>query len=135
MTESELSLHGRSIRVLIVADVRLHREGLAACLQTYANLVVAGTLAGRAEVLQRIDELAPDVVLVDAAMLDGLELMRDLQRRGAAAKTIAVAVDNVTADSDDCEEAGASGYMAADASVEELVITIERVARGIAAPK
>jgi len=116
------------IRVLIVADVRLYRDGLVASLAHRDHLAVVGTAAHCADALQRVSETDPQVVLVDAAMADSLQLMRDLRREARAMRVIAFAVED-TAHIMDCAEAGAAGYVTADASIDDLVVAIERIAR------
>jgi two-component system, NarL family, nitrate/nitrite response regulator NarL len=119
---------GRAVGVLIVADVRLYREGLAASLAT-RNLVVLATSPSRADASLRVRELGPDVVVVDMATRESLELIAELHREIPNSKTLAFAVEEVTSDILDCAEAGASGYVTADASIDDLVDAIERIAR------
>jgi DNA-binding NarL/FixJ family response regulator len=129
MIVREGSRQGRTIGVLIVADVRLYREGLAASLTSRDHVAVLATSASREDAHARVLELAPDVVIVDIATRESFELMADLRREMPNAKTLAFAVEEVTADIIECAEAGASGFVTADASVDELVAAIERVAR------
>jgi two-component system nitrate/nitrite response regulator NarL len=119
----------RAIGVLIVADVRLYREGLAASLSGCAQLSVTATCGGRVDALSRLRDVAVDVAIVDMASRASLELIGDLRRASAAIKILAFAVEEVTADILDCAEAGATGYVTADASLEELVTAIECIAR------
>jgi two-component system nitrate/nitrite response regulator NarL len=129
MARSEPFGNDPRIRVLIVADVRLYRESLAARLEARNHVSVAGTAATRLDALQRIDELDPEIVLVDAAMVDGLELMRDLRRERPVTKIVALAVEDAASDIIKCARAGAAGYVTADASLEDLVLAIECSAR------
>jgi DNA-binding NarL/FixJ family response regulator len=121
----------RSLRtsVFIVAEVRLYREGLAGSLSTCSRLVIAGTCAGRADACQRVPQLRPDVVVVDVATRESLELIRDLRTDALRCKVLAFAVDELVADIIECAEAGAAGYVTADASIDDLVTAIESIAR------
>jgi two-component system, NarL family, nitrate/nitrite response regulator NarL len=130
MIGSDSSRRARSIGVLIVADVRLYREGLAASLASREHLVVLATSSSRLDAAARVRELLPDVVIIDVATRESLELIRDLRSEAAATKTLAFAVEEVTADILECAEAGASGYVTAEASIDDLVAAIERIARG-----
>ena len=56
------------IRVLVAADVRFYREGLAQRLGAQEDIVVVGTVADCHEMLEHVRELAPDVVLLDVAI-------------------------------------------------------------------
>jgi DNA-binding NarL/FixJ family response regulator len=118
-----------AIRVLLVADVRLYREGLADSLTSRGRLTVCGTSGTRAEALAGVSSLQPDVVAIDTAMRESLEVIRDLRRHRSQAKILAFAVDESSSDVLDCAEAGATGYVAADASLDDLVLAIERIAR------
>jgi DNA-binding NarL/FixJ family response regulator len=70
------------------------------------------------------------VVLVDVATTEhGLELIRDLHAASTGCKVLAFAVDENAADIIECAKAGAAGYVTADASIEALVLAIERIAR------
>jgi DNA-binding NarL/FixJ family response regulator len=120
---------GGATRVLIVADVRLYREGLSASLANCPHVIITGTSASRHEALARIRELQPDVVVLDMATRESLELVRDVRRDDLPTKILAFAVDEVTSDILECAEAGASGYVTADASVDDLVMAIERIGR------
>jgi DNA-binding NarL/FixJ family response regulator len=120
---------GCAISVLIVADVRLYREGLAASLANRPHFLVAATSACRADALARVRELRPDVAVIDMSTRDSLELIGELRGEEVRPKILAFGVDEMTSDILECAEAGAAGYVTADASVEDLVMAIERIAR------
>jgi DNA-binding NarL/FixJ family response regulator len=129
MAGSDASHRARPVGVLIVADVRLYREGLAASLASREHLRVVAAIGGRAETLAQAREIAPDVVVVDIATRESLELIADLRRESSQSKILAFAVEEVTSDVLECAEAGAAGYVSADASIDDLVAAIERIAR------
>jgi len=114
---------------LIVADVRLYREGLARSLSACSRIDVAGTCATRVEAREHVRRLRPHVVLVDIATRDSLELIRDLHAEALQSKVLAFAIDEVAADIIECAKAGAAGYVTAEASIEDLVNAIESIAR------
>jgi DNA-binding NarL/FixJ family response regulator len=116
------------IAVMVVADVRLYREGLAASLAQRPSLVVVGISDSRQDVLARGPELAPQVIIVDIATHESLELIRDLRHRLAGAKVLAFAVEEVSSEIIECAEAGAAGYVTTGASLDDLVVAIERIA-------
>ena len=119
----------RPIKVLIAADVRLYREGLARSLAGREHLAVVATSAGRDETRALVVELAVDVVVLDMATPESLDLIRDLRATLPAIKILAFAVDEVSSEIFECAEAGAAGYVTSDASVDDLVTAIERIAR------
>jgi two-component system, NarL family, nitrate/nitrite response regulator NarL len=118
-----------SLRVLIVADVRLYREGLAGSLESRPQIQVVATSANRAEALCRFRELQPDVVVLDMATRESLDLIRDLRDEAVPPKILAFAVEEVSSEVLECAEAGASGYVTADATVDDVVAAIYRITR------
>jgi two-component system nitrate/nitrite response regulator NarL len=119
----------RPIKVLIAADVRLYREGLATSLAGREHLSVVATSASRDETRALVVELAVDVVVLDIATPESLDLIKDLGSSAPELKVLAFAVDEVSSEIFECAEAGAAGYVTADASVDDLVMAIERIAR------
>ena len=124
-----LSDRGRGVKVLIAVDVRLYREGLAASLANRADLDIAAASASRAEARARVAELTPDVVVLDMSTRESLELIRDLREDAPNAKILAFGIDETSSDIFECAEAGAAGYVTAEASVDDLVIAIDRITR------
>ena len=118
-----------TISVLMVADVRLYREGLAAAINNRSHLALVAACSNRAEALIQARALRPDVIVVDMAMRDGLEFIREVRDGQALAKILVFAVDEATSDVMRCAEAGASGYVTSDASVDELVMAVSRTYR------
>ena len=116
--------------VFIVADVRIYRDGLAESLSTLPQLTVLGTSAGRADARERVRQLRPDVVLIDVATRESLELIGDLRGGLVDSKVLALAVEESAPDIIQCAEAGAAGYVSAEASMAELVRAIERITDG-----
>jgi DNA-binding NarL/FixJ family response regulator len=126
---SDSSARSARTGVYIVADVRLYREGLAGSLSTCSRLLVLGTSANRTDARQQVPRLRPDVVLVDVAARESLELIRDLRAEAEDCRILAFAVEEIAADIIECAEAGAAGYVTADASIDDLVTAIERIAQ------
>jgi DNA-binding NarL/FixJ family response regulator len=114
---------------MIVVDVRLYREGLASALAMRDHLSVVAVSANRLDSRSQLAAAQPNVVIVDVAISESLDLIRDIRRDAPAAKILAFAVEEVTSDIIDCAEAGATGYVAADASIDDLVTAIERIAQ------
>src|SRR4029453_7780753 len=119
----------RTTGVLIVADVRLYREGLAGTLSSSPGLIVVGTSSSRADARKQVGTLRPDVVLIDVATSESLELIRDLRGEGTNCRILAFAVTEGSADILECAEAGRAGSVPAEASIEDLVTAIERITR------
>src|SRR2546428_11861974 len=118
------------IRVAIVADTRLYREGLAQVLGRDAGLCVVATAARGDEALAALPDLQADVILVDMAMPESRGVVRVILERAPLSRVIAL---GVVEDEDDvlgCAEAGVAGYVGRGGAVDDLVAGIERGAPG-----
>ncbi len=115
-------------RVVVVADVLLYRQGLVDSLGRYATIHVVGAAAVAAEAMLLVAERRPDVAIIDMAMPGSLQLVRDLRAATPDTMLIAFAIDEDMASIIDCAEAGAAGYVTANASIDELVTAIGRAA-------
>src|SRR6476469_2844880 len=119
-----------SIRIVIAVAVRLYREGLAAALKAREHLRVEGTAGTPLEARTAVHHLQPDIVIVDVALEDTLNLMRGFRTDSPQSRILAFAVREEIAAILDYAEAGADGFVTANGSVAELVEAIERTAAG-----
>jgi DNA-binding NarL/FixJ family response regulator len=117
------------LRVFIVVQVRMYREGLADGLTGRDGLVVVGSAANGRDAVACIGLLAPDVTIVDIGTRDSLDLIRDLRRLTPSTRILAFAVEEDMGAIMECAEAGASGYVTAEVSLAELVLAIRGLAR------
>ena len=121
-----------TIRLLLVDDQALFREGLRTLLSIYPDLEVVGEAANGEEALQQAEILRPEVVLMDLRMpvLDGVTATRRLKETRPSSRVIIL----TTFDDDeyvfDGLRAGAVGYLLKDVSSEKLVEAIRTTARG-----
>lgn len=113
----------KQIRVLLVDDHELIRDGLAGVLELEPDMTVAGQAASVADALSAYAELAPDVVVVDLQLQDGtgLDIVRSIRREddttGVVILTMHAGDDQIFA----ALEAGASGFVGKDAPSGEVV--------------
>lgn len=121
-----------TIRVLIVDDHPLVRQGLSQLLETAGDLEVVGALGGGREAIDHFEALHPDVVLMDISMpgLDGTTATRELLRMRPATRVVILtsyAEDETVLNAID---AGACGYLLKDADPDEVVKSVRAAARG-----
>lgn len=120
------------IRVLVVDDQTLVRQGVCGLLSLAEEIEVCGEAADGAEALKQVEALEPDVVLLDLRMpgMSGIEVLERLGAEERLPPTIIL----TTFDDDDLVlagiRAGARGYLLKDVSLEELVGAIRTVADG-----
>jgi DNA-binding NarL/FixJ family response regulator len=120
------------IRVVLVDDQTLVRQGIRSLLSLAPQIDVVGEASDGEEGLAVIARERPDVVLLDIRMprKNGLEVLRELQAAGALPPTIVL----TTFDDDEllleAVRAGAKGYLLKDVSLEALTGAIDAVAGG-----
>ena len=121
-----------SIRVLVIDDHALVRAGIRALLGQHEGLEVVGEAAGGREALRLIEELQPDIVLLDIAMpgLSGLEVLAESTRGFPHVRIIILTVHEAGEYALQALNAGAAGYLPKSAASAELHEAIDAVARG-----
>ena len=118
------------IRVLVVSDSRLYREGLAHLLRAETALGVISTVAHGEEAIACARSGREAVVAVDMAMTETLEAVRTLAGYAPGSKIIVLGVPEAEEQVIPVLEAGASGYVTRSASVQDLVAIIRSVVSG-----
>jgi two-component system nitrate/nitrite response regulator NarL len=119
-----------SIRVLVVAAVRLYREGMAYSLERRDGLTVAGCADCRDEALRLAATIPADVVVLDMATAESLALVRGFKQTAPNVKVVAFAVAENDSDIIACAEAGVNGYVPPAGSIDDLISAIHGVMRG-----
>ncbi len=121
----------RNVRVLVVDDHPVVREGLSALLGR-AGFVVVGEAAEALCAISMAAKTRPDLAVVDVALpgISGLELCRRLRRRFPETKVALLSMFDEPEWRAEAARAGASAYLLKDAPAEELLSALRRVARG-----
>ena len=120
------------IRVLVVDDHAVVRDGLELLLERFESVTCIGAAADGAEAVALAEDLRPDVVLMDLStpVMDGIEAT---QRIVAAHPEVAVVVLTTFADDRHVMaaiDAGAVGYLLKDSGPDQLLAGVEAAARG-----
>jgi two-component system, NarL family, nitrate/nitrite response regulator NarL len=118
------------VAVFIVADVALHRLGLARLLAAEAEVAVTGASPPGPDALARISQLEPEIVLLDVPEAARFREARAIGAMLPGPRVIAVGVPETEDEIVLCAEAGICGYVTPEASAEQLASTIASVARG-----
>ncbi len=120
------------LRIALADDHRLIRSGLKLLLGSNENISIVGEASDGASALLLVEQLQPDILLLDLAMpgMDGLECLRELKRRNFPTRVIVLTMfedeNYVLA----AMSAGAMGYVQKSAIDTELFQAIDNVAAG-----
>ena len=120
------------IRVLLVEDHAILREGLRALLEIEPDLEVVGDCADTDAALEAFERLKPDLVMTDLTLngRSGIELIADLRNRSAATPVLVLTAHNTEEYIRAALNAGARGYVLKDSGRAELLQAIRSVVSG-----
>ena len=120
------------LRVVIVDDHELVRQGVRALLQPEADMEVVGQAGDGLLALELVERLRPDVVVVDLMLpgLGGLELTRQVVRRSPGTRVVVLSMHAEEPFVLGALDHGASAYVLKDAGIAELLRAIREAARG-----
>jgi two-component system, NarL family, nitrate/nitrite response regulator NarL len=117
-------------RVLIVVGVRLYREGLVQLLGAREGLIVVGAESDGRGAALRLEQITPDVALVEMGLPDLDALTQALAGRSRAIPLVAIGIADSDTEVIACAERGFAAYVTRDGCVDELVATIRAAGKG-----
>lgn len=120
------------IRVVVVDDHTLMRQGLVGLLDEEPDLVVVGQAGDASTALEMIEAARPDVVLMDVGLPDvsGLDLTARVKRSVPDTQVLIVTMHDREDYLFEALRAGATGYVLKGADVQDLLAAVRTVARG-----
>ncbi|MGQ0434420.1 MAG: response regulator [Microthrixaceae bacterium] len=123
---------GDAIRVMICDDHALFRRGLVMVLESEEGIEVVGEAEDGREALEQVEDLAPDVILMDVRMphVSGIEATKAIAELMPGAKILMLTVSDEEDDLYDAIKAGATGYLLKEISIEEVATAIRAVVGG-----
>lgn len=126
---AQIPLRDGATRVMVVASVRLYRDGLVLALHRGAFHVVPCVCHVDA-VRATIATTRPQVSVIDVGSSDAFAVIRDIRENAPESRVIAFAVEDSVSQILQCADAGASAFVTSDASSDDLIAIIERAAVG-----
>src|SRR5262245_59502400 len=120
------------IRVVLADDHPVAREGLRNVLEKAADIEIVGLATNGDEAIRFVNELAPDVLLLDMEMpsVTGLEVARQLQSSGSSVQILALSAHDDKEYINGLLASGAAGYLTKGEIPQTIVEAVRGVARG-----
>jgi len=120
------------IRILLVEDNRILRDGITALLDKEKDFTVTGLSDGGRDVVAMTRKVKPHVVLLDLGLesKNGLEIVENLKKEFPGIKIIGMGLAPSQADIMEFVQAGADGFILKDATLEDVANTIRSVSAG-----
>jgi DNA-binding NarL/FixJ family response regulator len=121
----------KAIRVLLVDDQPTVRRGLMMRLQLEPDITVVGEAPDGAAAIRAVEELNPDVLVMDYEMpqMDGIQATRALNVAGTAARVVMLSIHDSTAVRREAASAGVQAFVAKHEPSERLLAAIREAAR------
>ena len=123
----------KKIRILVIEDNRVLRNGITTMLNEQVDMHVTATIGSGNNVLLKASQTKPHVILMDVGMKDFKELsvVESVRKNMPEAKVIGMGFIPSQSDIVEFVEAGASGFILKDATVKEFLGTIHSVSQGV----
>jgi DNA-binding NarL/FixJ family response regulator len=122
----------KKISIVVVEDNRLLRDGITSIIANNNDMKVAGSFGDPAKAMQNINSIPPDIVLLDLGLKNqsSLNFLKIVKKHSEGVKVIVM--DLVPSEEDVLEfvQAGVSGFILKDATIDEFVTTIRTVVGG-----
>ena len=121
-----------AVKVLVVDDHPMVADGICAILESYDDIEVVATLSNGQEALDRVDELSPDVILMDLNMpqMGGLTATEFLLERKPDIRILILSMHDAPEYVSTAMSHGARGYLLKDVPTDEIHRAIQAVMRG-----
>lgn len=122
----------KKIKVLVVDDHRLVREGLISLLRIHPDIEVVGEASNGDDAVAKARPLEPDIILMDISMpgMNGITATKVIRKDLPKAKVIMLTMLDQEGYVYEAVKAGATGYLLKNAGLEELVKAIKEVFKG-----
>jgi DNA-binding NarL/FixJ family response regulator len=123
----------KKIRILVIEDNRVLREGITAMLDGQSDMHVVATIGSGNNIFQKASQSKPHVILMDVGLTGFKEssVVMSVREKMPEAKVIGMGFAPSQSDIVEFVEAGASGFILKNATVKEFLDTIRSVAQGI----
>ncbi|SIT58634.1 putative Response regulator containing a CheY-like receiver domain and an HTH DNA-binding domain [Mesorhizobium prunaredense] len=119
-----------SIKVFVLSDVLLYREGLSRQLERDRRVDLIGSGPPLPDILDALAFDGPGVVVMDLSMPDSLAIARRIRERQPDVRVVAFAVSDLSDEVAACARAGVCGYIPKEGTVEDIILSVIHAVRG-----
>ena len=122
----------KKISVVLADDHTIVRNGIRSILEEFEEIEILGEAGNGGEALEKVKELAPDILMVDIAMpiLNGIQVAQEVSLLDLSTKCLILSMHNNEDYILKSIEAGASGYLLKDTTKEEMLQALLTVSQG-----
>jgi DNA-binding NarL/FixJ family response regulator len=122
----------RKIRVLVVDDHPIVRQGLSQLINQEPDLMVCGQAEDARTALDAIDPSQPDILIVDVSLdgPDGIELLKTIRAKDARLPVLILSMHDESLYAERALRAGANGYIMKQEATERVLVAIRQILRG-----
>jgi DNA-binding NarL/FixJ family response regulator len=122
----------KKLRVLLVDDHPIVRQGLALLIDREADLTVCGEADGAHTAFHAIEALKPDIVVLDISLSgpDGLDVLKEIRMKTAALPVLILSMHDESIYAERALRAGANGYIMKQEATEKVLVAIRRILQG-----
>jgi len=118
------------IKVIVFSDIKIYCDGLGKILADIKPIEVIAAESNFDDAVAKIKQDSPDVILLDMTMADSCQIAQKVMALFPESKIVALAVPENTDNIVECAEVGIAGYVAREASLDELIDTIIGTQKG-----
>jgi DNA-binding NarL/FixJ family response regulator len=122
----------KKLRVLLVDDHPIVRQGLTLLIDREADLTVCGEADGAHTAFHAIEALKPDIVVLDISLSgpDGLDVLKEIRMKTAALPVLILSMHDESIYAERALRAGANGYIMKQEATEKVLVAIRRILQG-----
>ena len=131
-TRPQMASSPKKYKVLLVDDHPIVRQGLALLIEREADLVVCGEAEGANTAYHAVENLKPDIVVLDISLSgpDGLDVLKEIRMKTEALPVLILSMHDESIYAERAMRAGANGYIMKQEATEKVLVAIRRILQG-----